>query len=109
MDALELCELWNPQVLHVPIAQALFSGLEQERQLPAPGTLARPGFPEAFCSGSPLSPFSRTSAPPRSDCANETVEELPAAPLPMLPLQAAAYTRGVITEGDGGCWHLPPT
>lgn len=79
------------------------------RLLPTPGTLSRPGFPEALCSGSPLSLFSRTSAPPRSDCANETVEELPAAPLPMLPLQAAAYTRGVITEGDGGCWHLPPT
>lgn len=67
------------------------------------------GFPEAFCSGSPLSRLSRSSAPPRSDGANELLEELAAAPGPMLPLQAAAYTRGVITEGDGGCWHLPPT
>lgn len=74
-----------------------------------PGTRSRAGFPEAFCSGSPLSSFSRSSAHPRSDCANELVEELSAAPEPMLPLQAAAYTRGVITEGDGGCWHLPPT
>lgn len=78
------------------------------RLFPVPGTLSHAGFPKAFCSGSPLQSFSRTSAHPRSDCANEMVEELSATPLPMLPLQAAAYTCVVITEGDGGCWHLLP-
>lgn len=40
---------------------------------------------------------------------NEMVEELSASPSLMLPLQSAAYTCGVITERDGGSWHLPPT